>query len=109
MRRRAERQILPVRKERGIGTQALRDLFGLALLDRGSSAASKLWLCCSASLNGFVECDPDRTLGLRLGLQTVGFALPPKMQAGNRRTGQRQSALHAFSTARLTECSLTAS
>src|SRR5208282_6511786 len=53
MRRRAQRQILPIRKERGIGAQVLRDLLGLALLDRGRHS-QQVVVVLQRHLNGLV-------------------------------------------------------
>ncbi len=60
MRRRAQRQILPIGKERRVGAQVLRDLFGLALLNRGS-CCQHVVIVLERQLDGFVEGDTGRS------------------------------------------------
>src|ERR1700691_3600378 len=60
---RAERYIFPVGDEVRVGTQALRDLFGLALLD-GRSSGHHVVIVLERDFNGFIKRDPNRPLGL---------------------------------------------
>jgi hypothetical protein len=87
---REQRQIFPVGEEIRIGTEVGRGFLGLALLNRGARRQYVV-VVLERQLNGFVERDSDRTLGLRnLSLRNLSlrFRRGREQETGEQDSGQ---------------------